>query len=71
MDLLTPKSLEPKLMCVCMSWDLQFPKELEAIWIISKSEIVSVSHVSQDGWFGFQNNTDVRVELNIFCYAPA
>ena len=54
-----------------MSWDLQFPKELEAIWIISKSEIVSVSHVSQDGWFGFQNNTDVRVELNIFCYAPA
>ena len=33
--------------------------------------MINISHVSLDWWYSFENNSDIRVELNIFCDASA
>ena len=68
---LTPSLLEPKLIIqelwkLKISSDEQIPKELECRWIFWKNEMINISHVSLDGRYDFENNADIRVELNIF-----
>ena len=73
---LAPCFLEPKLILqelwkLKISWDEEIPKELKARWIIWKNEMINISHVTLDRWYAFENNVDVRVELNIFCDASS
>ena len=70
-SLLEPKLIVQKLWKLKISWGEQIPKELEARWIIWKNDMINISHISLDRRYGFENNVDVRVELNIFCDAPA
>ena len=70
-SLLEPKLIVQELWKLKISWGEQIPKELEARWIIWKNDMINISHISLDRRYGFENNVDVRVELNIFCDAPA
>ena len=68
-SLLEPKLILQELWKLKISWGEQIPKELEARWIIWKNDMINISHISLDRRYGFENNVDVRVELNIFCDA--
>ena len=66
LGVLTPSLLEPKLIIqelwkLKISWDEQILKELECRWILWKNEMINISHVNLDRWYGFENNADIRV----------
>ena len=70
-SLLEPKRIIQEFWKLKISWDEKILKELESRWILRKNEMINIYHVNLDRWYGFENNADIRVELNIFCGASA